>query len=263
MKLFSILLAFILADVAYALYLGWRHPKRTPDQGSFFAKFTPGAIVSEIRNKIAATVFARNRGGAVIRNRATPINRRSTAQTTRRQLLSSLASAWRGLTAAQRASWNSAASQFPVQDNLGQTIFLTGEQLYVRSNANLTNIGASLIDTAPVPTTFPSITAAFAVLSDAAMTVAFTPDPAPAGYTWLVFATAPFSAGKAFVNESDYRLVTTIAAAATSPADIEAAYVAVFGALPATGQKVSVKIFLVEIASGLAGIAVRDTQVAA
>ena len=78
------------------------------------ALFTPGAIVSEVSGKIAATVYSRNKGGAVIRNRRTPINRRSVAQSTRRQGLASFASAWRGLTDAQRAAWNAAGHFIPL-----------------------------------------------------------------------------------------------------------------------------------------------------
>lgn len=229
-----------------------------------FAKFTPGAIVSEIRNKIAATVYSKNASGAIIRNRVTPINRRSTGQTQQRQTLASLASGWRGLTQAQRDGWNAASANFPQTDSLGQTVILTGEQLYVRCNANLTLIGQSLITAAPIPTSFDPLTATIASLTAAAFTVGYTPDPVPTGFSLVIRATRPVSAGKQFFAQSEFRFVAAIAAATASPANIDTAYEAIFGDKTGqVGQKVAVEAYLVEDASGLAGIPVRATALIA
>ena len=239
--------------------------KEMKQSGTLFAKMTPGAIVSEIRGKIAATVFARNKGGQVIRNRITPINRRSVGQSSQRQLLAALAAQWRGLTQAQRDSWNAAAPNFPQSDNLGQTIYLSGEQLYVRCNANLVLIGQSQITTAPAPTSFATLafTSLTATADDQAISLAFTPT-VPTGYNLVVRATAPLSAGKDFVSPSAFRFITNLAAAATSPADLATVYANVFGSIVnGTGQKIFIEMFLVEIASGLAGQKVRGFGVIA
>lgn len=229
-----------------------------------FAKFTPGAIVSEIRNKIAATVYSKNASGAIIRNRVTPINRRSTGQTQQRQTLASLASGWRGLTQAQRDGWNAASANFPQTDSLGQTVILTGEQLYVRCNANLTLTGNPLITAAPIPTSFDPLTVSIASLTAAAFTIGYTPTPVPTGFSLVIRATRPVSAGKQFFAQSEFRFVASIAAAAASPADIDTAYEAIFGDKTGqVGQKVAVEAFLMEDASGLAGIPVRATALIA
>ena len=228
------------------------------------AKFTPGAIVSEVRNKIAASVYTKNRAGAAIRNRTTPINRRSVGQTQKRQQLSSLSSGWRALSAANILAWNAAAPSFPQQDQLGQTIFLTGHQLYVRLNANLLLIGGAAITTPPTPASFAvlAVGAISAVASTGVITVAFTPTPVPAGFNLIIKATAPVSAGKSFVGNSAFRYIQNVAPAGTSPATLTAAYAAVFGAITGkAGQKIFVKIYLVQAASGLAGIAVRGSVV--
>jgi len=259
----NIILAFIVSDIVFALYLSIV-TKEKPSYGlGLYAKFTPGAIISEIRNKIAATVFSRNRAGAIIRNRITPVNRRSSLQTVARQRLASQSTAWRGLTQAQRDSWIAAAPNFPQQDNLGQTIFLSGEQLFVRSNINLIIIGQPAITDAPVPAVFSVTTLAINVLSSIAMTLDFTPTPVEAGFSLVIFATSGKSAGREFIQESEFRFIEVQAAASISPADIEAAYVLVFGTLPVTGLKVSFKAFLVENASGLASIPVRVTGIVA
>jgi hypothetical protein len=225
------------------------------------AKFTPGVVIGEIRNKIAAMVFTRNKAGAAIRLRITPINRRSTLQTTRRQVLSSLSANWRGLSAANLAAWNAAAANFPQSDNLGQTVLLTGQQLYVRCNANLALVGVAAVSTAPVVTTFATL-AYGTVTATAAGTfsIAFTPTPVAAGYNLVVYASRAVSAGKSFAPNSAFKFITFVAAAGTSPVNAFAAYSAIFGALTGlTGQKIFIKMRLIATASGLAGQYVRTT----
>lgn len=235
-----------------------------PRSKMLFAKFTPGAIISEIRNKIAATVYSKNGAGAIIRNRVTPINRRTTLQTNQRQLLASLASAWRGLTQAQRDGWNSASPSFPQTDSLGQTVTLTGEQLYVRSNANLVLIGQAQITDAPIPTSFAIMALGVVTLTAAAFTVAFTETPVPAGFSLVFRATRPVSPGKNFLGKSEFRFVEVFAAAQATPADIDANYELIFGDKTGqVGQKVGVEAFLVEDISGLAGIPVATTALIA
>lgn len=261
MILILLLLLGIILEMGAAVVYRF-NPTLRP-KGSMFAKFTPGLMLSEMRGKVASSVYSKNKGGAVIRNRVTPINRRSTSQTEQRQQFSSLSSSWRGLTQAQRDGWNSAAASFPQQDSLGQTIFLTGAQLYIRCNANLILIGQAQITDAPTPTSF-DVLAVGAIAFDASAgtaTVAFTPTPVPAGYNLVIRATRPLSPGKSFVGSSEFRFIQAIAAAGASPANIAAAYIAQFGAITgAAGQKVFIEMFLVEIASGLAGIPVRGDE---
>lgn len=261
--MFQFLLLLFLYEVLCRAFVPQRF--MGSENGKLFAKFTPGAIVSEIRNKIAATVFTKNGAGAAIRNRVTPINRRSTNQTTMRQRLASLSSQWRGLTEVQRAGWNAASGSFPVQDNLGQTIFLTGAQFYNRCNANLLLIGAATISVAPNPTSFAILTAGASLPNDAGtFTQAFTPTPVPAGFTLVIRATGPKSAGISAPSQSDFRFVQNVAAAGTSPANIFANYSALFGNMAgAGGQKVFTEMYLMEVASGLAGQVVRTSAIVA
>lgn len=255
------LLALFLAFLAYEVLVRAFAPAKWmgSSENMAFAKFTPGAIVSEIRGKIAATVFTKNKAGASIRNRVTPINRRSTGQTNVRQRLASLSAQWRGLTEPQRLSWNNAGASFPQTDNLGQTIFLTGEQIFVRCNSNLLLTGNAQITSAPTPTSFDvlSFTSLTATAGTGVVSLAFTPT-VPAGYEMVVRATAPVSPGKSFIPDSAFRFLKSIAPAATSPQVLTTEYANVFGAITnAVDQKIFIEMYLVEQSSGLAGIGVR------
>lgn len=204
------------------------------------AIFTPGAIVSEISGKIAATVYTRNRGGNVIRNRRTPINRRSVAQSVRRQGLGNLASAWRGLTQAQRDTWNGATGNFPYQNALGETKFLSGEQLYIQFNQNLLLIGASTVTTAPSAFSFATFTLSLAAADTPSFAVTFTPTPLTASNNLAIYATPNLSPGIDSPNRSKFRFIGIIAASDTSPADMLTDYQGVFGD-PVAGEKIFIE----------------------
>jgi hypothetical protein len=261
MQAIKLLLALAALDLGYQVFLRFNPKHRV--KGVSFLKFTVGAIISEMRGTIAATTFTKNRAGAAMRNRVTPINRRSSRQTSQRQILSALSAQWRGLSAAQRTAWNSASASFPQTDALGQTIFLSGSQLYVRLNANLIVIGQSAITSPPSPVSFAvlTFTSITADASAGTISLAFSPT-VPAGYSMCVRATPPMSQGKDFVPSSAFRQLAVVAAAATSPQAIGAAYVLLFGAITgATDQKIFVELFLVQNASGLAGIPVRGSGI--
>lgn len=258
-----ILLFAFLCDWAVHEMVGSKMRKSGQNKGLAMAKFTPGAIVSEIRGKIAATVFSRNKGGAVIRNRIKPINRRSIGQSTRRQVLGNFASAWRGLTAAQRDSWNTAAPNFPLQDTLGQTIFLSGEQLYIRLNANLNLIGENAIDTAPAPFAFAIFTATLTAEDPtvaASFSIAFTPTPMTAGNTVAVYATPNLSPGINSPNASKFRFIGQIDPADASPKDLLTEYSDLFGD-PVAGQKIFIELRPIATASGQGGTPLRASAV--
>jgi hypothetical protein len=228
------------------------------------AKFTPGAIISEIRGTIASTTFSKNAAGAIIRNRVVPINRNSTLQANQRQKFGNISSGWRALSEAERASWIAAAADFPYQDSLGQTKFLSGAQLFEKFTLNLAVIDEAQVDTAPSPASFDEIALGAVTLTDAAFTVAFTPDPVPAGMAMVWYATRPISAGKSFVNKSDFRFIQFEDPAAVSPVNLFAAYEAAVSTL--TGQedkKVFIEARYIQVATGVASAAVRTSAIVA
>jgi hypothetical protein len=82
-----------------------------------------------------------------------PTQPRTAKQIAARALLTTYSAAWRGLTAANRAAWNSFAKSFTVVNSLGKTINLTGLQCYVKVSCVLALLG----DTPPAtPPPLPS-----------------------------------------------------------------------------------------------------------
>jgi hypothetical protein len=68
-----------------------------------------------LRGSIAAQTYSRNKGGAYVRERATPLNPQSDAQNQVRATLVERAQEWKNLTEEQRRRWTVAAQQFTAQ----------------------------------------------------------------------------------------------------------------------------------------------------
>lgn len=226
---------------------------------SFFimkAKF--GSIVVAGSGKIGGHVAARNRAGAYIRTKVTPVNPQSAAQGLVRSRLASLASGWRSLTAAARLAWNSAVSDFAKTDVFGDLREPSGFNLYQRLNNNLLAIGSAAITVPPIPTAVDSFTSMSLAAEDATVAESLVITYAPAiaaDHKVKVFATPPVSPGKSFVK-SEYRLIDVIATADASPYEAISAYQAVFGSTGEVGQKIFVKMVQVESSTGIEGVPV-------
>jgi hypothetical protein len=134
-------------------------------------------LFSQASGSIGGTTFSHNRGGMYVRSRATPTDPGSARQQTLRAAMGSLAPYWgETLTADQRNAWRDYAANTAFVNVLGDTVYLTGQQQFLR--ANVPRLQASLAILADAPTTFdygtfsaPNISSA---LDDDSIDVAFT-----------------------------------------------------------------------------------------
>lgn len=192
----------------------------------------------------AGTTASRNRYGQYYRTRAIPVNPNSNAQGNVRARLGTNAAAYRALTDAQRAGWAALGTMLTRTDSLGQTYNLTGAQAYASVNQNNLNAGSAVVAAAPAIVTPSNIITATITLTAAAMSIAYTATPLAAGTKLFTFASPQRSAGRNF--EADFRLIAVSAAAAASPADVFAAYVARLGT-PVVGNRI---FFIFQVFSG-------------
>lgn len=214
-----------------------------------------GDIVVDMRNKSGGHVYAKNRSGNYKRTKVTPVNPQTTAQQAQRQSFGSFSASWRGLTEPQRLGWISAAPSFPVTNVFGQSLTLTGANLYISLNRNLENAGGTPIDSAPTPVAIPTLALDTLTADTSSSLVTFQINTAtvPAGYALMVFATGNVGPGQYFVKNK-YRFIGNFTATANL-VTISTAWVAKFGT-PVTGDKVYVKCFLVSTVTGQAGVPV-------
>lgn len=116
-----------------------------------------GGGVVQMSGSIAGNTFARNRSGNYARARTTPVNPRTALQTAVRTIVSVLTAAWYAtLTASQRTAWGTYAAGVAMKNKLGEVIYLTGFNHYVRANAPLLQADKTRVDDAPVVLELPS-----------------------------------------------------------------------------------------------------------
>jgi hypothetical protein len=215
------------------------------------AKIKLGSNLADIRGKLNGHVFSKNRAGNYVRNKVTPVNPRSPSQMASRTLFALYASKWRSLTAAQLNAWAAAVTGYAKTNIFGDLHNPTGLQLYIKVNINLVASGGSAILTPAAPKgvnvitlgalTYTSGTPALSLALGASV---------PASTRCIVWATPPLSAGINFVK-SQLRVITTFAAAATSPQNLLATYTAKYGSVGAVGTKIFIAVAFVDQVSGI------------
>lgn len=215
-----------------------------------------GALVVDGRNKIGGHVASKNRAGAYLRTKVTPMNPRSSFQVNVRAVLATIAIAWRGLDATVRIAWNNATSSFSGTDIFGDLRHPTGFNLYQRLNNNLNQINVAPLTNPPLPGTVAVInTGVLSAAPAGAITVTFTNDPIFTADTMVVDATAAISQGRSFVK-SEFRRIGTVLAIAAHVLDLSTLYDTKFGAVGAAGQKIFVRMKMINKTTGQAGVPV-------
>jgi hypothetical protein len=175
--------------------------------------------------------------------------------------LSNFSQAWRGLTQAERDSFNSAVADFARTDIFGDLRNPTGKNLFTLLNVNLALAGQSPISVAPNPQGVESVAITGLTVDESApeLEVAFSGTTALS--TILIWATDPLSPGVGFAKNR-FRLIGTLAGNATSPEDIWTIYAARFGE-PAVGSKVFVRLQSVRNATGQTSVPSQDSIIIA
>lgn len=147
---------------------------------------------------IAATTHSHNRAGQYTRNRRSPVQpvgsgRRAVV----RAAFASASAGWSGLTNVQREAWNSFADSHPITDSLGQSVTLTGHQMYVRVTTSCSNVGLTILTTPPASLALPDLSGASMAYSVAAGAT-FDDYTGAAGQMIAFAVSRPFSAGRGF-----------------------------------------------------------------
>jgi hypothetical protein len=192
-------------------------------------------LISDARNKLGGTVFARNRAGVYTRARVSPTQPRTPSQQANRANFAALSASWKALTQTQIQGWNNAATGQLLTDTLGHSFMPTGAQLYMRCSRNLGLISLPPIGDAPAgPPPFPALgpLAAACTRFEGSLTAVTLSLPAAlisAAPNMVAYATAGLSPGINFIPRHFYRNLPTPypATAGTTPV--------VYGSIPAGG----------------------------
>lgn len=215
-----------------------------------------GALVTDGRGKIGGHVASRNRAGAYMRTKVTPVNPNTSYQAAARTRLVTFSQGWRSLTQEQRNAWEASVGSFQKTDIFGDIKKPAGINLYISLNVNLAESGGVAIDVPPLPTEVvgPSSLILSAAAGTNVMVLSWVGGVVPPDTGWIVRATPQVSPGKNFVK-SLYRNIALLPASEGSGYNLVTEYTARFGSL-VSGQKVFVEVYPVNVVSGIKGSAV-------
>lgn len=243
----------------FALALSFLTPGAWCASASGMALIKLTAVVDSISGSVRGTVFARNKGGAYIRGKGVVSNPQTQKQSAVRSTFSAISQAWRGLTSEERSAWNSAVSDYPYQNKLGETKQLSGFALHQKLNLNLAAVGANLIDAPLAPAVvagLEDLSASIDVGAADEMILSTSALAADANTEYVVFATPSVSAGVTNVNKLFRQIATATGAELLADFDVQSAYTAEFGT-PSEGETVGFKCRPVNVNTGQNGAEVK------
>lgn len=218
------------------------------------AKIQLTAFLNQIRGSVFGTTFSKNHNGIYVKSKPNPINPNTPAQQEVRGQLAAVSRLWQTLTDGQRAQWKEkAASEWPYQDNLGETKHYAGNQLFNKLNQQLITIGQSTITDAVSPVDLPyQPVATFDVLVDGSgvlteVKCTFAVSPIAEGQTLVLNSSASVSLGVDPVSFKRKKSFQTTTGGLSF--DFTSEYAAIFGN-PEPGKAVWVFPYIVDNFTG-------------
>lgn len=215
-----------------------------------------GGLAQDVRGSLNGTVFSRNRGGAFVRTKVSPVQPVTPFNTRSRQIFSTISQRWsQELTDAQRAGWDAFAATHTFINVFGDQIVLSGIAFYQSVNRRNLEAGEAYIDTAPPSFNVDDIgaTAITATAVAGALTVfTITIGRVLVGNEGLyVFVTPPLI-GARTPQKNDFRLVVSPTTGLfTLPATIFAAVNTRFTPLAwAAGDRIAARIAILDPDTG-------------
>jgi hypothetical protein len=227
-------------------------------------KYINSIYTPDMSGRQGGAVFSRNKYGAYIKMFKPPSNPRTPYQQAIRAFFASAARTWATLTDAQRTAWNDIAATFPFVKG-GVTFFLSGFSFFVKLNRNLQDIAQPFYEdisrsTLVTPPDMSGSTVDIVTtpgLEDIKLNI---PAALDANTMAIVYATPVIKSSRQ-PDWKKLRVIKTIDHTFISGGSIKVAYIAKFGAMPATGEKAAFAVMPVDIACGLTNSKVYTTSI--
>lgn len=180
-------------------------------------------VVASGSGSFGGTTVSRNRYGMYMRSRVVPVNPSSEFQAAVRNVFAQLIDAWTTvLTESQRSAWSTYAANVPLLGTLGVQQFVTGQNMYVRTNSARLQAVLSRLDDAPSIFDLGSLSAVTYAPDESAQNTAVGFDDADAwaneaGGALLVYQGQPVNASRTFYKGPWRHLGTVLGASPTPP----------------------------------------------
>jgi len=220
-----------------------------------------GGITTAIGSH-GGTTFSRNKGGAYMKHKVKGVRTNTTQQTLLRTQFSYAAQYYTNtLTEAQRAAWRTFAASTPVTNRLGNTTFLSGQQMFCRLACNRQGDGLTILTTPPITTAVATVSACTITANSGiggSLYLNATGIGVGASDKVVFYVSPPLNPGRAFVSSQLRRLGTSFLFAVTN--DLTTAYLNQFGLTPvAPGQRVIVRSYGLNTSTGIMSAGFQST----
>lgn len=114
------------------------------------------AFLDQAAGSYGGVTASHNRFGQYFRQRSIPVNPSSSRQQAVRNVFAALASYWsESLTQAQRDAWNLYGSTVEMLNRLGDPVYLTGFNHFIRSNSAILQAGGLQVNAGPTTMVLP------------------------------------------------------------------------------------------------------------
>ena len=228
------------------------------------AKVLFGGGIAEMRRSLEGNTFSRNKGGSYVRQRVRPTNPQTPNQINKREILSNIAKQWGvELTQGQRDAWTNFAEINPRVDVLGQTLQLSGLQMFISLNERLLIASLPTIANPPLNqdvTQITTVTTVFDIGIGDLYSITFSP-LLQANEKLQVNSTPQLSPGISFVKNR-LRLITASADGTASPFQAKPDWDTKFGTNPPFGAKIVTTVRAINQNNGAISVPLRaDTIV--
>jgi hypothetical protein len=142
-----------------------------------------GSVVSDIRGSIGGTVYSRNGGGAYAKARIKGTDPKTAKQQVVRSIMSGLIGTWAALTSTVRGNWGVYAREVPLINRLGDSINISGYNMWCRTKAISELIGVA------APAAAPTVM----YLAEGDPSIAITPDASSSNVSIVFDNTLPWA----------------------------------------------------------------------
>ncbi len=200
------------------------------------------ALVDNIRGSIQGTTFQRNAYGFTIKGKPNMVNPNTSRQRSRKNQFSQATQQWKNLTDGERSAWDTYAATFPIPTRSNPDSYLNGFNAFARWHGVAQLGGGTVLLPDPAGAqgtvlsevgTLQLVTGELHYLSD----VVTTEGP----WRGIVFMSRPLSPTQRYVK-SWTRFIRAGNEALLADVDVSAQYLQVYGALPAVGQLIGMRI---------------------
>ena len=204
-----------------------------------------GPLVSAVTGSVGGTTFQRSANGLLVKSKPLPTLRRSTAAVNARQRTATLNTAWFKLDESERAAWADFALTQEFVNRFGDPVTGTAYMAFMRCNqgAYLSAAGSYTFTTQTAPpadtsSTLPAAPAFQYDKSDDELRLVSTDPKVASNSRLFIFATPPRRPLTRLAVQGFPRVpfIATLDPDQSFPADLTAAYLAVFGRLPLANE---------------------------